>query len=234
MALVAQRKLTEILTIGPYVGYHLKDIPTFLRYVETFIKRTKKWLPYVIYETWNEPSGTPEEQVAASRRIVDILQAEGVPNAHIQIPYSDSSDFAMLLVNQMKGEGLACLHWVGSMETIQLSTERGQAWEGSSGTEWLMRNGLYGSNDGEDTQGAARGLNWWHREQVGCQKYRRPDIDQLYKITKWMLSHGRGYEHLSAAGFQRSETPILADAIVLGKSERAAMRQAYEDVYNTE
>jgi hypothetical protein len=224
MKLVAERRLTEIITVGPYDGYSLRHDPYFPAYVREFVRRTKKWLPYIVYETWNEPGGqnAGADEAEASLQMVKILQEEGVPNAHIQISYCDSSVMFMTLQVTLRGEGLACLHWVGSMETITISNEHGQAWEGSPGTALLMENGLYASNDGEDTQRASRGLNWWHREQMGCREYLRPDNDQLYEVTKWMLSRGRGYEHLSAAGFQSTETPVLADAIEIGRAERRA------------
>ena len=234
MALVAERRLTEIITVGPYDGYHLRYDLYFEAYVREFVRRTKKWLPYIIYETWNEPSGFPggtADDAEASLRMVKIFQEEGVPSEHIQIPYCDSSTMFRTLQVTLGGKGLACLHWVGSMETITVTNENGKAWEGSEGTALLMQNGLYASNDGEDTQRASRGLNWQHLEAQGNREYLRPDNDQLYDVTKWMLSHGRGYEHLSAAGFQRAETPHLGDAIEIGRAERRAMRQAWDEAY---
>ena len=225
MALVAARDLTEIITVGPYSGYDLRGNPDFPGYVREFVKRMKKWLPNIIFETWNEPVGSPDEIAETQKQMVTIFQEEGVPDSHIQIAFADGGKNSDILMTQLGGEGLMSLHWIGSMETVQ------QVWEPSSNYVPLMGYGLYGSDDGQDTQRSAHGLNWWWHEQQGITEYRRPDNDQIYEITKWMLTHGRGvgYEHLSAAGFQTAATPNLEEAIRIGKDERKAMYRAYCD-----
>jgi hypothetical protein len=212
--LAVQRKITEILCLTPYGITNSDDE------IRTIIRATKQFLPYIIYEAVNEPRDNERQ-----KEIVAILQAEGIPNKNIQIEYVDSGAFFDLLATTLKGEGLATLHWVGTMDTVDADWPMG--WSTSDGTMKLMGYGMYGSNDGQDAARAAKGLNWWAHSQMTppVTEYRRPDNPQLAEVTPWMLANGRGYEHLSAAGFQASATPDLRAAIELGRAERRAMRR---------
>jgi hypothetical protein len=230
MTLVKERDLTEIVTIGPYAGYDLRGLPAFGTYVGNFVERTEKWLPNIIYETWNEPPNEPEWQ----KFIVDILLENGVPQENIQLAYADSSDWYAILSEDLGGKGLACYHWTGSMEAINAPWPAG--WSTSSGMMQLMTLGLYGSDDGGD--GYGQGLYWeFQRNIPGCdegclQQYRRPSNQQIYEVTTWMLQNGKGFEHLSAAGFQKPDAfPIdIEGAMNLGKTEMEMMRRAYDEV----
>jgi len=125
----------------------------------------------------------------------------------------------------LAGEGLASGHGIGSMETILAPWPNG--WATSSGTLKLMEYGLTGSNDGEDTEKAALGLYWfWMPQGPG----RRSSAAQAHDVTAWMLEHGKGWEMLSASGFQSGGRPNLKAAIELGREERKAMRKAYNEV----
>jgi hypothetical protein len=235
MRLAAARKLTEVVTVGPYSGYHLRGRPDFPAYVRNFVRRTKPLLPYIVYETWNEPGdGTEgeEDKTRWSEMMVDIFLSEGIPPRNIMVPFADCGMFADLLVQKLQGKGLGSLHWVGSMETI---LEAEHPWEGSPGTMGLMLNGLIGSNDGEDVMRKSLGLNWFELEQAGNVEFRRPNVPQLRAITAWMTGvkefqgstfRGRGYEQLSAAGCQRQVLPRIYDAIETGRAERRAMAEA--------
>lgn len=214
LGLIKERDLTEIMCLTPYGGENSFDE------VREIIRRTKSFLPNIIYECVNEPT-TNDRQ----KRIVDILKDENIPNKYIQINFLDSGEFGELLTVWLNGEGLACAHRTGSMETIRLTNELGKAWEGSPGCMRLMGNGLYGSNDGDDVQQSAKGLTFWAQKPEDKIKYRRSDNNQITEITSWMLAHGRGvgFEVLSACGFQASEPPDLKEAIRIGRDERRAM-----------
>lgn len=213
LGLIKERDLTEIMCLTPYDGVNSFDE------VRKLIRRTKSFLPNIIYECVNEPA-TNDRQ----KRIVDILKEEGVPNKYIQINFLDSGEFGELLTVWLNGEGLACGHRVGSMETIRLTNELGKAWEGSPGCMRLMQNGFYGSNDGDDAQQSAKGLTFWAQKPEDKIKYRRSSNNQIADITTWMLVHGRGvgYEVLSAILFQATECPDLSK-VGEGRAERRAM-----------
>lgn len=240
------RKLTEVISLTPYgMDQNVVFNMAYQSAVRTFIQRTKKYLPFVRYETFNEPSGTEDDKFSVNQIMVDILKQENVPNWAIQIAFVDRSANSSLLINTLGGEGTMSLHWVGSMETIQKADK---PWENSPGTQWLMGHGLGSSDDGQDTQRKALGLNWGYLEAQGITEARRPNDAQLYEMTKWMLRkfelmeldangeyiytgkmvNGRLIEHLSAAAFQHPyEQPNLKQAIEIGRPERRAMREAY-------
>jgi hypothetical protein len=204
------------MCLTPYDGINSEDE------VRELIRRTKSFLPNIIYECVNEPANNDRQA-----RIVQILKEEGIPNKFIMIDWVDSSEFTILLETTLAGEGLASLHRVGSMETIHAPWPTG--WSTSEGTMKAMRNGLGGSCDGSDVTGNSHGLRFWYHVQHGVEGFERPDNQQLYEITKWMLENGKHYEDLSATGFQESESPNLKKAIENGKIERQKMYQAYLD-----
>jgi hypothetical protein len=143
------------------------------------------------------------------------------------IYYADSGAFADLLVNALEGKGLASLHGVGSMETIN---QPGTGWSTSPGCMKLMEYGLTGSNDGEDATHSAKGLFWpWLPNGPG----QRSTAGQGHDIEAWNLAHGHGWEFLSASGFQTGDPkqgrPNIKKAIELGREERKALRAAYNE-----
>ena len=219
MALVAERKLTEIVTVGPYAGYHLKSSSNFPGYVHTFICRTQKWMPYIIYETWNEPTGSVDEQYDSQKLIVDILKAVSIPLNHIQVNWFDSSLFFKLISEDLQGKGLAAIHWYGSersADTLKVGMMASH----------LIPNGTYPCSDGQDWHREAKGLDWpWDI----TKEYRRPSVGQIRYISKVIFElGGRGFDHLSASGFQPDlMTPNLKKAIELGRDERRAMGEVF-------
>ena len=82
--------------------------------------------------------------------------------------------------------------------------------------------GMYGSNDGEDASKASQGWYFYGAPMAA----RRPTEGQLYDCARWFFENGNAYENLSASAFQDTDTPCLEDAIVLGQTERLAMRRA--------
>ena len=218
MAFVVERRLTEVVTIGPYSGYHLKSNLKFPDYVREFIRRTKKWIPYIIYETWNEPTGVPGEQYDSQKLIVDILKTEGI-REHVQVNWFDSSLFYQLISEDLQGKGLAAIHWYGSEQSADTLKVGMMA-------SHLIPNGTYPCSDGEDWHREAKGLDWpWDT----TKEYRRPSVEQIRYISK-VISElgGKGFDHLSASGFQpNKKTPNLKTAIDLGREERRAMGEVF-------
>jgi len=243
-----ERKLTEIISLTPYgMDQNVVFNGAYQSALRTFIQRTKKYLPFVRYETYNEPNTNEDAKVEVNKKMVEILQSEGVPNWAIQIAFADRSANSAILINTLNSEGTMSLHWVGSMETIQ---DGPTPWAGSPGTQWLMGAGLGSSDDGQDMKRKSLGLNWGYLEEQGITEAQRPNNLQLYKMTRWMLRkfelmkidangnyiytgqtvRGRVIEHLSAAGFQhKKEQPNLKMAIEIGRDERIIMRNAYND-----
>lgn len=248
------RKLTEVISLTPYgLSQNVVFDPKFQSCLRTFIRRTKKFLPYVRFETFNEPNTNEDAKVEVNKTVVEILQSEGIPNKYIQIAFADRSANSAILINTLKSEGTMSLHWVGSMETIQTGDT---PWEGSPGTQWLQGAGLGSSDDGQDVKRKALGLNWGYLEAQGITEAQRPNDEQEFNIVKWMLRkfekllaptdgsdnyihtgimvHGRLVEHLSAAGFQHPlGQPNLLQAIEIGRSERLKMREAYNIAMET-
>jgi hypothetical protein len=214
LKLITERKLTAVVSLWAYGG---GSTDSEIDYV---IDLAKPFLPYVIFEPINEAYG-----MSGQIKIVNMLKAKGVPNSAILLSFVDSGEFADMLVNGLNGEGLACGHGVGSMETID---QPGVGWSTSAGCLALMKVGFFGSNDGEDAMHAATGLYWFWLPPPGPG--RRSSEGQIFDVTKWMLQHGRGWEHLSASGFQNSGRPNLKQAVELGREERKAMRAAYNEV----
>lgn len=215
LKLITERKLTAIVSLWAYGG---GSTDSEIDYV---IDLAKPFLPYIVFEPINEAYG-----MSGQIKIVNMLKAKGIPNSAIMISFVDSGEFADMLVNGLNGEGLACGHGIGSLETIHAPWPNG--WSTSSGTLALMKYGLFPSSDGEDATHSARGSFWFWLPDPGPG--RRPSVDQIYGITKWSLENGRGYEQLSAAGFLDSGRPNLKAAIELGREERRAMRAAYNEV----
>jgi hypothetical protein len=215
--LMAERKITSIISLEPYGAGLAPDAD-----IDWIIDSAKPFLPFVVFETANENGDTK-----LSEKLINQLKAHGIPSENILIYYADSGAFADLLVNALEGKGLASLHGVGSMETINAPWPRG--WSTSSGTLKLMALGLTGSNDGEDGEKKAQGLFWpWYPAGPG----QRSTATQGHDITVWMLAHGRGWEFLSASGFiSGSNRPNLKDAIENGREERRKMRQGYDEVF---
>jgi hypothetical protein len=215
LKLMADRKITSILSLEPYAG-NAPDAD-----LEWIIESAKPFLPYVIFETANECGS-----MALHTRLIFMLKAHGIPNASIALYFVDSGEFADMMVNGLAGEGLASLHGVGSMETINAPWPWG--WAASPGTLKLMEYGLTGSNDGEDAEHKALGFFWpWMPEGPG----RRSTAAQGHDILAWNLQNkGRGWEFLSAAGFQSgSRRPNLLEAVEKGREERRAMRRAWRE-----
>jgi hypothetical protein len=218
--LMAERKITSIISLEPYgaVG------PAPDADIDWIIDSAKPFLPFVVFETANENGNS-----GLSIKLINQLKAHGIPNENIMIYFEDSGAFADLLVNALEGKGLASLHGVGSMETINAPWPRG--WSTSPGTLKLMEYGLTGSNDGDDGEKKAEGLFWpWMPNGPG----QRSTAAQGHDITVWMLAHGRGWEFLSASGFQQhgpgQQRPDLLGAVELGRGERKALRAAYSEM----
>lgn len=213
LKLFADRKITVIFSLEPYGGMATDSE------LDWEIETALPYLPYVIFETANENGN-----MTLQRALIARLKAHGVPNENIQLYYHDSGDFADALQNELGGKGLACLHGVGTMDSVNAPWPRG--WSTSPGTLALMGLGLYGSNDGEDGEHAAKGLYWfWMPTGPG----QRSTASQGHDVTAWFVSHGRGWEFLSAAGFQEGGRPNLLKAVELGREERKAMRAAYNE-----
>jgi len=213
LTLITARRLTAIVSLWAYGGGSTDSE------IDYIIDLAKPFMPYVIFEPINEAYG-----MSGQIKIINMLKAKGVPNSAIMLAFQDSGEFADTLVNTLAGEGLASGHGVGSMETINAPWPNG--WATSSGTLALMKLGLFPSSDGEDATHSARGLYWFWLPPPGPG--RRPSVDQIYEITKWCLQNGRGYEQLSASGFQSGGRPNLKAAIELGREERKAMRKAWK------
>lgn len=247
MRLIQERDLTAIICLTPYGLKSRSDLdkelgpglgvsqdvlwsPDFPVYIRNLVRLYKKFLPNVIFETINEPDngwGRLQEQ------IVDICLEEGVGPELIQIEFFDSGDCARILVDKLQGKGLCSLHWTGSMNAIEAPWPKG--WTDSEGSMRFMQVGLYPNNDGGD--GFGKGLLWsWLPKGEG----RRSSPQQIFDVTKWSLKHwnkftkqdefGRGFEHLSASGFQKSGRPDLLQEIELGRPERQALVAAYQEV----
>lgn len=213
--LMADRKITSEIVLEPYAG-EAPDAD-----LDWIIESAKPFLPYVIFETANECG-----DMALHTRLINKLKAHGIPNSSIALYFVDSGEFADMLVNGLAGEGLASLHGVGSMDTILAPWPRG--WAASPGTLKLMEYGLTGSNDGEDSEHKAQGYFWpWLPTGPG----QRSTAAQGHDIEAWNLQNkGRGWEFLSAAGFQSgSQRPNLLEAVEKGREERKAMRAAYSE-----
>lgn len=211
--LMRERGLTAIICLQPYRGSISDDKARWLI-------RALHGYP-IIWECVNEPT-TNDRQA----RLVEVLKEEGVKNKFIQIQWTDSSDFKRLLRDNLNGKGLATYHWTGTMETVNAPWPKG--WSTSSGMMEYMSLGMYGSNDGQDTMRAAKGLNFWLHDHHNppITEYRRPNNPQLRKVAAWMRAHGKGHvEHLSAAAYQRSARPNMDDAISIGHAERLAMAE---------
>jgi hypothetical protein len=209
--LMRERDLTAIICLQPYRGTISDDRARWLI-------RALRGYP-IIWECENEPADNDNQE-----RLVEILKSEGIPNNFIQIELVDSGAFYDLLHKTLNDEGLATYHWTGTMETIHAPWPKG--WSTSSGMMEFMKMGLYGSNDGQDTMRAAKGLNFWLHDHQNppITEYRRPNNEQLGAVSAWFRAHGKGHvEHLSAAAYQRSASPNMDDAISIGRAERQAM-----------
>jgi len=218
LKLMADRKITSIISLEPYGGL-APDAD-----IDWIIETCKPFLPYVVFETANE-SGN----MALHTKLINILRNHGIQDSEIMLYFCDSGEFADMIVNGLHGKGTASLHGVGSMETINAPWPRG--WAASPGTLKLMEYGLTGSSDGEDGEHQAKGLFWpWMPNGPG----QRSTADQAHEITEWMLAHGRGWEFLSAAGFQTGDPkqgrPNIKKAIEIGREERQAMAKAYQEL----
>jgi hypothetical protein len=214
MKLVQERDLTQILTLQPYCGTISDD------QVRYYIRNLKEFLPNqnLIFEPINEPRNNDRQ-----REIVKILLDSGVPKENIAIEFVDSSDWVNMF-NEfgLIGKSFFSKHWMGSMETVK------EIFGGSSAQTLLGWGKFFGSCDGMDEQGKAKGLNFWHNAQAGIDN-RRPDNNQLHDIVKWFLTNGGcGYEMLSASGYQHSAWPNMDDMILIGHDERQAMSSATE------
>lgn len=203
-----ERKLTVILSIMPYGGIY--DNATLARIInETW----PTYSPHIIYEPWNENGNLVD-----NGKIIDMLKTHGVPNKHIQIYFQDSGDWAAYL--QANPGMISVDHGVGSMATVN------KWWEGSPGCHGLMALGFYASDDGQDMEKDSHGLAFF-----GNEKTRKPDNGQLYEITKFMLEHTTGFDHLSAAGFQLGGVPDLGSEMNIGAGEMDALAAAWHDVF---
>lgn len=209
LRMVRERDLTEILCLTPYLGYISDD------QLRRVIRETIIYSPNIIYECYNEPFENQKQE-----RVVRILHEEGVPNSQIQINWINSLEYLDLLGDGLDGQGLAAKHNVGSMETID---DPANGWADVGDIEA----GRYGCDDGGDSRNMSRGLQWsWLDGDEG----RRPSNDQLFEIVKFMLLHTRGFDHLSAAGFQYTDAPDLISVMTLGIPEMAAMKKAWNEV----
>lgn len=220
--LMADRKITSMISLEPYGAGEAPDAD-----LDWIIESAKPFLPYVIFETANE-SGSMSLHI----KLINKLKAHGIPNSSIAFYFVDSGEFADMLVNGLSGEGMASLHGVGSMDTITAPWPRG--WATSPGTLKLMEYGLTGSNDGEDAEHKALGSCWpWMPPDPATGKCngQRSTAAQGHDILAWNLQNkGRGWEFLSAAGFQSgSQRPNLLEAVEKGREERKAMRTAYSE-----
>jgi hypothetical protein len=212
LQIMADRHITTIVSLEPY-GALAPDAD-----IDWIIDTCLPFLDWIVFETANE-SG----DMNLHRSLISKVKAKGVPNDRIQIYWVDSGDFADALVNTLEGKGLATLHGVGSMATVD---KPGTGWSTSPGCMKLMTYGLYGSSDGEDNMKATHGYCWYWLEKCEAQ---RPTPEEAHDVTSWFCKNGRGWEFLSAAGFQDSKIPNIDKAIELGHPERLAMRRAYNE-----
>jgi hypothetical protein len=192
------------------------DPPTvaaFLRWVDTFVDRTKHVLPYIIYETANEGGN-----FGWHRSVISHLLTRGVPLDNIQIEWWDSSEYWELLSADLQGKGLAATHCVGS--------ERSVDWyRAGAKHDYLLPAGDYPSSDGPDFYGEAKGLKgkWWPD-----QAKRPNNSQQTYIVATIRSLGGRGFEHLSAVPMINQDLPSLDDALsAIGDDERAALLAGY-------
>jgi hypothetical protein len=212
LALVKSRDLTEIMILQPYrSGISNAD-------VRWLIKKTKQFLPNIIYEPTNEP-GPPD--VPRLIAIAEILLEEGIPKSNILIEFAHSGEWSDFMLNGMKDGATVCHHWIGSMETAS------EVFSGGAAQTILSWGTFCGSNDGPDKLLKAGGLNFKYLEEAGVDN-RRPTNYALHALSCWMLENGRGYEHLSASAYRRPTVnhlswPNMDDCIALGRQERQAM-----------
>jgi hypothetical protein len=212
LALVKSRDLTEIMILQPYrSGISNAD-------VRWLIKKTKQFLPNIIYEPTNEPTVPDVPRLIA---IAEILLEEGIPKSNILIEFAHSGEWADFMLNGMKDGASVSHHWMGSMKTVA------DTFTGAAAQQILSWGGFVGSNDGPDEFNDAGGLNFRYLEEAGVDN-RRPTNYALHALSCWMLENGRGYEHLSAAGYRVATVnglswPNMDDAIVIGREERKAM-----------
>jgi hypothetical protein len=221
--LIKERDLTEIIVLKPY-GMGITDDEA-----RTLIRELKPYLPNVILEMVNEP-GCDNWQ----RHLAELALAEGWPLKYLALEYVHHCGSASDLILELtpNGEAIVSYHWIGSMETV------GEIWrpEDYPGSDsWrLIKMGFFGSNDGQDQKQAALGLKFWLHCQPATftDEYRRSSPEQLHDVSKWMWQNGAiGFEDLSASALLRSASPNMDDAISIGRAERLAMAQAYEEVF---
>jgi len=219
LGLLKARDLTAIITLQPY-GAEISDDDA-----RRLIRACLPYSPNIIFEAINEPRNNERQ-----KQLVEILKSEGVENKFIQIEWADEGAFFDLMENTLQGEGLATLHWCGTMATI--NAPHPQGWATSEGCLYLVTIGLYPSSDGS-TDGHGPDFPWAFN--------RTPTPEEAKAVLAWSLNHhndftgaiehGRGFEMLSAQGFawidpgtgQRGKFPRLEDVIEFGKAERQAM-----------
>ncbi len=224
--MIASYDLTLILNMTPYGpgGLYISDAQA-----RWLIRGLAAHHKNIIWSPVNEPADN-----ARQGQLVQLLLSEGVSKKHILVEFVESGEFGDMFGEEPGSldpnhEMTISYHWAGSVETFEA------VFSGSTAAMVLGWGNVCMSNDGQDKLRKARGLNFWLHEQNGITEYRRPNNQQLYDITKWLLSrNGRGYENLSAAAYQRSSLPNMDDMLSIGKLEAEAMRRAYDEIIGGE
>jgi hypothetical protein len=209
LEIIKKRDLTEIVILQPYRDSITDDQARWL------IRALRPYLPNVILTPVNEPQPQDMDKIMS---IVNIALNEGWPKRNLLIEYCDCGTWGDMMLGGLKNEVSVSRHWIGSIETIN------EIFSGGTAQEILSWGTFCGSNDGPDKLGQAHGLNFRYLEDLGVKNL-RPTNDELHNIAGWFLSNGRGYEHLSAAAYQRpgKAFPNMDDAISLGRGERIAL-----------
>lgn len=211
---VKERDLTMILCLQPYGDR------TPLRNVQyqSLISLALEFAPNVVVEAENEPLSNDINAI-----VVSLAKAMGIPNNMIQVQWVDSGDYFKLVSQALNGQGISCLHFYASMDTITAPWPKG--WTTSENTmKFVHQYSLYPSTDG-GTDGHDGQFPWW----TGTD-YHAASPDDAYRMCKWNLKElGRGLELLSKSMFV-TNFPNVRLSIEGGRGERRAMRLAYREV----
>jgi len=217
LAAIKARDLTAIVCVTPYGGAAYSDVQ-----YNQVLSILKDYLPNVIVEAVNEPT-----DMILAKRVIDLALAAGFAPQFIQAEFVDSGEYYDELTGPLQSKAVACLHFVASMDDINAPWPAG--WSTSGGMmQFVSTLGLYPSSDG-----GTHGHNgqFPFPEWAAHPDAHTPSAADCYAVTKWALQNGgRGYEWLSPASFP-TPYPSLRAAIGAGQTSRAAMRQAYAEVF---
>lgn len=214
MTWVKERDLTLILCLQPYGDR--TPMPTNL--YQSLIYLAQSFAPNVIIEPENEP-----QDMTIANIVVPMAKAMGVPNSHLQVEWVDAGEYFDMVKDTLNGEGISCLHFYASMDSINAPWPKG--WTTSENSMMFVRvYGLYPSTDG-GLDGHDGQFPWWTDPTWHCAS-----PQDAYEMCRWNLSEGgRGLELLSKSMFS-TDFPNVALSIEGGRAERQAMRRAYDVV----